>query len=182
MSLFNKLFESIMTDEKSHYNSYDLEKAANAKGYVKVYRGVRGDCNPLEPRKGYQISFSSKKEVADSYLDDIRDDAQEFFILDKGAREFPTRKDRDGYNTFSKCGFDNSVGSDVLVARQVYDVGPFASHERDPKSLFSYPSDIYATTNYRKNIKTADYPTYDDDDNEIPLEKRFDSTNDDIRY
>ena len=42
----------------------------------------------------------------------------------------------------------------ALVARQVYDMGPWASKKTDPKMLYSYPSDIYAW-NKGTEVKSA---------------------------
>lgn len=107
---------------------------------VSVWRGVNGG-DPRQPRDGYQLTFSSRKEVADSY---VRDGEAQPFTLEGEFVEFPTQE-----GEFSKLGFDRAVQSlrpgQILVARGVYDTGPWASVERDPQQLFSYRSDIYAT-------------------------------------
>jgi len=155
-----------------------VDAAAKAAGYVKVWRGVKGDAPHLEPReyakgKKYPMAFSSSKHVAESYIDDINKEATQFYILDKGAIEFPVRVHRDGYRDFSKMGFDEAGNNNVLVARQVYDAGPWASNERDPDRLWSYASDIYSTLKKEGNIKSADPVTRDEQGNVIPLSQRF---------
>jgi len=162
-----------------------VEETAKSNGYVLVWRASRYGKPHLDPREGYQLTFSSRKEVADSYAENPDTDTKAFYILDKNAREFPVRKvsiQGKDYNEFSKTGFDNSVWGDVLVARQVFDIGPRASIERDPKMLFSYPSDIYATKSKEKNVKLVDLITNNDKNEIIPLSKRFDNNNSDIRY
>ncbi len=155
-----------------------VDAAAKAAGYVKVWRGVKGDAPHLEPReyakgKKYPMAFSSSKHVAESYIDDINKEATQFYILDKGAIEFPVRVHRDGYRDFSKMGFDEAGNNNVLVARQVHDAGPWASNERDPDMLWSYASDIYSTLKKEGNIKSADPVTRDEQGNVIPLSQRF---------
>ena len=148
-----------------------LHACAQACGFVKVWRAVRDGVDHLVPRDGYQLSFSSSYHVADSYGGEVA--PKPFYIDVKNVREFPTTKARYGSgNDFSKMGFDRAVGSDVLVVRQVHDCGPSASYERDPKSLCTYASDIYATTN-GKNARSGEL-VVKDGDTVMPPSRRFD--------
>jgi len=61
-----------------------------------------------------------------------------------------------------------------VIVRGVYESIPSKDH---PKPM----SDIYVVGNPNQ-IKSADPVTYDDQKKPIPLEKRFDSSNSDIRY
>lgn len=158
-----------------------VDDAAKSARYRRVYRASRGGAPYLDPRTNngvkYQISFSSRKEVADSYSDNPEAETKSFFINDSDAVEFPSK---DG--NFSKSGFDKSVNDGVTVVRGVYDIGPYASTERDPMMLYSYSSDIYATKNAAGNIKSADPVTYDDAGNVVLLSQRFNPQTGDIRY
>ena len=147
-----------------------LDACAQACGFVKVWRAVRDGADHLTPRSGYQLSFSSSYHVADSYGGDAN--PKPFYINVKNVREFPEKPARySSGNDFSKHGFDQAARSDVQVARQVYDCGPYASNERDPKKLWSYPSDIYATTD-GKNARPGDL-VIKDGDSIVPPSRRF---------
>jgi len=155
-----------------------VDDAAKAAGYVKVFRASRNGAPHLIPRKGYQLTFSTRKQVADSY-GEVEQDTKAFYILDSEARDFPV--DKNGW--FSKFDFDDAVKSGLLyVARQGYDPGPLSSMKRDPEALYSYPSDIYGTIHPEDHVKLSDPVTYDDQKNPIPLSKRFDKSHFDIRY
>jgi hypothetical protein len=62
--------------------------------------------------------------------------------------EFPVRTRKDGTRDFDKLEFDRKAKTlkpgQVLVAKNVVDVGPRASSEVDPNYLWSYGADIYA--------------------------------------
>jgi hypothetical protein len=163
--------------DKEYYNAYKamnteiaqkmVDDYAQKNGYVEVFRASRNGAPHLIPRNNYILSFTTKKEVADSY--GIKDeDTKRFFINAKITKEFPSK---DG--SFSFTGFDNMVrNGGVVVTRNVVDSGPFASTERDPEYLFSSRSDIYGTIN-SSFVKSAEPFLHDDEGNLIPLSKRF---------
>lgn len=147
-----------------------VDQAALSNGYVEVFRAVRRqNVDYLEPRPGYQVSFSTRKHVADSYGEEPSH-TKRFFIDDSKAKEFPVG------DYFSKVGFDQAANRQggLIVARGVYDSGPYASTERDPEMLYSYPSDIYAISKHAKDVvRSADVIVTDDSGNVIPLSRRF---------
>ena len=147
-----------------------VDQAALANGYVEVFRAVRSqNADYLEPRPGYQVSFSTRKHVADSY-GEKPSDTKRFFINDSKAKEFPVG------NYFSKVGFDQAANRQggLIVARGVYDSGPYASTERDPEMLYSYSSDIYAISKHARDVvRSADAVVKGDSGNVIPLSRRF---------
>jgi hypothetical protein len=154
-----------------------VDEAAKDAGLVEVFRAVRNNAPKLVTRNGYILSFSTRKEVADSY-GKTDEDTTRYFL--NPSKAFPLQKIGTDY---SKIGFDREVlEKGFVVAKGMYDTGPYASLERDPKSLFSYSSDIYGLINPSKIIKSADPVTYDDSGNIIPLSSRFDSSKEDIRY
>lgn len=157
-----------------------VNNAARDVGLVEVFRAVRNNAPKLVPKSRYQLSFSTKKEVADSY-GQKDEDTTRYFIDPSTA--FPLEKEGIKYPDYNKMSFDRMVqDKGFVVAKGMYDAGPYASLERDPKSLFFYASDIYGLINPSKIIKSADPITYDDSGNIIPLSSRFDSLKDDIRY
>jgi hypothetical protein len=184
------LYESVSDDEylrlagDPEKNREELQRmvdaAAKEAGLVEVFRAVRGNKPKLEPRSGYQLSFSTRKEVADSYGKNDEDTTRYFL---NPSEAFPLEKEGIQYPDYNKMSFDRMVQyKGFVVAKGMYDIGPCASYERDPKGLFSYKSDIYGLLNPSKIIKSADPVTYDDSGNIIPLSQRFDSSKDDIRY
>jgi hypothetical protein len=145
-----------------------VDEAAKKAGLVEVFRAVRGQTEKITPREGYQVTFTTRKEVADSYGETDADTSR-YFIDPRSAQEFPSKN-----GDFSKTGFDKKVQSgNLIVARAVYDNGPFASLERDPKMMFSYPSDIYATIDASVLVKSSDPVIYDNSGKVIPLSQRF---------
>jgi hypothetical protein len=188
---YQQFLESINNDEaylrlaeNPERNKEELQKmvdsAAKAAGLVEVFRAVRNDAPKLVPRSGYQLSFSTRKEVADSY--GKRDEDTTRYFIDP-SKAFPLQKVGIKYPDYSKAGFDRAVQEKgFIVAKGMYDTGPYASLERDPKRLFSYKSDIYGLINPSKIIKSADPVTYSDNGQVIPLSSRFDLSKDDIRY
>jgi hypothetical protein len=182
------LYESVNDDEYlAAVEAGDIEtaqrlvdEAAMAAGLVEVFRAVRNNAPKLVPKSRYQLSFSTRKEVADSY-GQKDEDTTRYFIDPSTA--FPLEKEGIQYPDYNKMSFDRMVqDKGFVVAKGMYDIGPYASYERDPKGLFSYKSDIYGLLNPLKIIKSADPVTYDDSGNIIPLSQRFDSSKDDIRY
>jgi hypothetical protein len=157
-----------------------VDVTAIESGFVEVFRAVRNNAPKLKVRDRYQLSFSTRKEVADSY-GQKDEDTTRYFI--DPSKAFPLEKEGIKYPEYNKFSFDRMVQEKgFVVARGMYDTGPYASLERDPKRLFSYKSDIYGLINPSKIIKSADPVTYDDEGNIIPLSKRFDKSKDDIRY
>lgn len=154
-----------------------VDEAAKRAGFIEVFRAVRGGASKTTPRPGYQVTFTTSKQVADSYGQEDSDTFK-IFINPSKAKEFPSRN-----GDFSKTGFDSAVRSGGLfVAKQVYDTGPFASKKRDPGMGFSYPSDIYATTDAASVTASSDPITRDDAGNVIPLSARFNSSSPDLRF
>ena len=121
-----------------------------------LYRGIRGEAPGAlnaEPRDGYNTFLSSSPAVAATYgMSDRFEVGSILPVYVKADRliEFPVTKDKYGYNKFDKIGFDRRAATlrpgEVLVARQVVDIGPMGpeAYAVDPEKKYSYPSDIYA--------------------------------------
>ena len=114
-----------------------------------LFRGVRGDVDPLEVRvdeqgNPYGAFFSTRKEVADSYIDDPEIESSEFTASNVKESDIIDVPVKDG--TFNKAKFDQAVKDNptkIIRAKDAYDIGPFASTERDPKMLYSYKSNLW---------------------------------------
>jgi len=134
------------------YPGHEVTVPGMRKGEVVVYRGVSHGGDALVPRKGYQLSFSTRKAVAESYIEDLSKGAEEFLIDIDAAHviDVPVRVDKHGNRTFSFTQFDETVRRNpgaVVRAKEIQDIGPWASRERDPGLMFSRSGDIYATRN-----------------------------------
>jgi hypothetical protein len=134
----------------------------NAEGSpLVVYRGLMlGENTPSRAlkgkgREGYASFGSSSPYVAASYGTPSADEAEKLAgtitpLLIKASKvvEFPVTTNRYGSRQFDKFEFDRRAQSlkpgEVLVARDVVDIGPRASTSVDPEKLYSYGSDIYA--------------------------------------
>ena len=132
-----------------------------------LYRGVRGDVDPLEVRIGedgepYGLFFSTRKEVANSYLDDLGEEADGIIVNGVKESDIIDVEVNDGY--FSKTEFDDLVNanpSKIIRAKDAIDTGPHANKERDPDALYSHTSDIYGTKNNEFFKKQGDTPEVD---------------------
>ena len=121
-----------------------------------IYRGVIGENEKAlnaEARPGYAAFGSDSPYVANSYGNpDIEWNetgaVTPLYIKADKLVEFPVTEDRYGTRRFDKFEFDRRAKmlrpGEVLVARQVIDIGPRAKASVDPKKLYSYYSDIYA--------------------------------------
>lgn len=134
-------------------------KVVDAEGEPLVlYRGVvaanlsDGMLN-AEPRPGYAVFASSSPHVAASYANPDLLEGEvgalvPIYVKANDLVEFPVRIDKWGHRQFSKTGFDEAarrlLPGQVLVARKVYDIGPRAREDIDPKRLYSYGHDLYA--------------------------------------
>ncbi len=117
---------------------------------ISVWRGVRGEgFDAREPRPGYITAYTTSKDLAQTYAGEAGR-VEPFTLRGKRIIEFPVRKSAmSAGNEFDKFAFDRRAqqlaDDEVLVARQVYDTGPWASLKLDPERKWSYPSDVYAT-------------------------------------
>ena len=113
-----------------------------------IYRGLIGeneDALNAEGRKGYASFGSSSPYVASSYGNpdiDWNETGAVLPVYIKADRliEFPVTEDRNGVRRFDKFEFDRRARSlkpsEVLVARQVIDIGPRASVRLDTDKLY----------------------------------------------
>lgn len=122
-----------------------------------LYRGIQGDKEGAinaEPREGYNVFASDNPDVAATYgmPDAFGTPGSIVPIYVKAGKliEFPVTVDRYGSRSFDKVEFDRRAKSlapgEVLVARQVVDIGPMASeaYQVDKEKKYSYYSDVYA--------------------------------------
>jgi hypothetical protein len=145
---------------KSAKEITDFIKNAEGSPLV-VYRGLMLGENTSsgalkgKGREGYASFGSSSPYVAASYGTPSADEAEKLAgtitpLLIKASKvvEFPVTTNRYGSRQFDKFEFDRRAQSlksgEVLVARDVVDIGPRASTSVDPEKLYSYGSDIYA--------------------------------------
>lgn len=153
-------------DTKEFKAWFGDSKVVNAKGEpLVVYRGVIGEMDGAlngESRDGYASFGSDSPHVASSYgnPDHWSETGAVIPLYIKANRlvEFPVSVDRYGTRRFDKLKFDREAQAlqpgEVLVARQVIDIGPRASVSVDPEKLYSYYSDIYAW-NKGTSVKSA---------------------------
>jgi hypothetical protein len=145
-----------------------------------VYRGGVGYPEMSEsflsgkPREGYATFASTSPYVSSSYATPELGASEvgvlvPLYVKANKLIEFPVSNGK-----FDKFAFDRRAQAlppgTVLVARQVYDMGPRASLKTDPKKLYSYPSDIYAW-NKGTSVKSA-----------IGNNGEYSLSNDDIRF
>ena len=138
--------------------------------------GISANALNIEPRNQYNVFASDSPYVAGSYANpDLEFDEvgaiAPFHVLADEIIEFPVKVGKDGSRSFDKLEFDKRARllkpNQVLVARQVYDIGPAANTTIDPEKLYSYASDVYALgrgaktipavgTQYRPKFKTRE--------------------------
>jgi hypothetical protein len=123
-----------------------------------LYRGIQGDKEGAinaEPREGYNVFVSDSPDVAATYgmpdeHHNIPGSIVPIYVKADKLIEFPVTIDRYGFRSFDKIGFDRRARSlapgEVLVARQVVDIGPMASeaYQVDKEKKYSHYSDVYA--------------------------------------
>ena len=123
-----------------------------------LYRGIQGDKEGAinaEPREGYNVFVSDSPDVAATY--GMPNEAfgtpgsiVPIYVKADKLIEFPVTVNRYGFRSFDKVEFDRRARSlapgEVLVARQVVDIGPMASeaYQVDKEKKYSHYSDIYA--------------------------------------
>ena len=142
-------------------------KVVDAEGRpLVIYRGINTNNEAAlnaEAREGYAAFGSSSPYVANSYANpDVtfggEGSVMPLYIKADKLIEFPVRVDSYGSRKFDMFEFDRRAQSlppgEVLVARQVIDIGPRANVGVDPKKLYSYYSDIYAW-NRGTSVKSA---------------------------
>jgi hypothetical protein len=156
------------TDTPEFKNFFGESKVVDAKGKpLVVYRGLNTSSEEalnVGERKSYANFASSSPHVASSYANpdepfDSGGPVLPLYIKADKLIEFPVKVSTyDGARRFDKFEFDRRAKTlnpgEVLVARQVYDIGPRASVKADPERLYSYPSDIYAW-NKGVSVKSA---------------------------
>jgi len=123
-----------------------------------LYRGIQGDAEGAlnaEPRGEYNVFASDSPDVAASY--GMPDETfgtpgsiLPIYVKADKLTEFPVTVDRYGSRRFDKIEFDRRARllapGEVLVARQVVDIGPMAreAYAVDKEKKYSYYSDVYA--------------------------------------
>lgn len=137
---------------------------------VKLYRGISGDASSNfsvealsgEPRENYSTFTSTSPYVAASYGNPQRGFEElmagtiaPMHVIADEIIEFPVEEKSWGRH-FDKFKFDEMAKKlkpgQVLVARNVLDIGPRARADIDQEQKYSYPSDIYA---WGKGTKTV---------------------------
>lgn len=175
------------TDTPQFKRWFGDSKVVDADGApLVIYRGVRGGESISEgalngeARGGYASFGSDSPYVANTY------GTPDFNLGESGALtpiyikadkliEFPVQERANGSRTFSKTEFDRRAQAlrpgEVLVARQVLDIGPNSSqaYEVDKEKKYTHYSDIYAWNN-GTSVKSA-----------TGNNGEFDATNPDIR-
>ena len=125
---------------------------------LKLYRGLFGLYaeNPhdwMTPNKGYAAFYTPSPWVANSYAtpDKVMGGTgavYPVYIKADKLIEFPVKVDSEGYRRFDMFAFDDKARTlkpgEVLVVRQICDIGPRASTHVDPEKKFSYSTDINA--------------------------------------
>jgi hypothetical protein len=126
-----------------------------------LFRGLRGSSEKgipqaaldMQPRDYYSVFASDNPYLAATYGNpdfdfDIVGAIAPFHVQADELVEFPVRVWDDGSRHFDMFEFDRRAKSlkpnQVLVARQIRDIGPAASLKVDPEMLYSYDSDVYA--------------------------------------
>jgi hypothetical protein len=123
-----------------------------------LYRGIQGDAEGAlnaEPRGKYNVFASDSPDVAASY--GMPDETfgtpgsiLPIYVKADKLIEFPVTVDRYGSRSFDKIEFDRRARllapGEVLVARQVVDIGPMSreAYAVDKEKKYSYYSDVYA--------------------------------------
>jgi hypothetical protein len=148
-----------------------------------LFRGLRGgskgipqEALDLKPRDDYATFASDSPYLAATYANpdfefDIVGAIAPFHVQADEVVEFPVKVWSDGSRHFDMFEFDRRAKmlkpNQVLVARQINDIGPAASLKVDPERLYSYYNDVYALgrgvktipavgTKYRPRFKTGE--------------------------
>ena len=162
-------------------------KAVDADGKpLVIYRGINQSSDPAlnaEPGKDYAAFGSDSPQLASTYANpDVtfggNGSVMPLYIKANKLTEFPVRTDSYGYRTFDKFEFDRRAKllapGEVLVARQVIDIGPRARLDLDPEKKYTYYSDVYAW-NKGTSVKSAigNRGTFNEDDPRIDFSEPF---------
>ena len=174
--------KGVKTETPEFKNFFGESKVVDADGKpLVVYRGLSTSSKEalnVGERKSYANFASSSPHVASSYANprdsfDSGGPVLPLYIKADKLIEFPVKVSTyDGERRFDKFEFDRRAEAlnpgEVLVVRQVIDIGPRASLEADPEKLFARPSDIYAW-NKGVSVKSAigNEGTYDITDPDI---------------
>lgn len=131
------------SDVRDDGSSEESDRIAKENGLVKVYRSTTSGGRTLSPRDGYQLSFSTRREVAMSYANDGKT-VEVFYV---NPRHFEEQTGRYGKGGWSKTDFDKRVSVDLVPSRVmgVDDAGPRWNEGHDPDKMFTHESDIYGT-------------------------------------
>lgn len=161
-----------------------VEQKARKVGYtVKAYHATMNKFNVFDLSKargrGYSsigFWFTDNEDVLEEY----GKHKMEVFLDVGGVKVYPSW----GYyiqdlETIGGGGM-GSVG-DQKILRNKLIKNNVDSIEIGPDNIDGYEQTIYVVF-YPDQIKSADSVTYDDEGSPIPLEKRFDPNNPDIRY
>jgi hypothetical protein len=148
-----------------------------------LFRGLRGGREgipqaalDMQPRDHYSVFATDNPYLAATYGNPelefgVSGAIAPFHVLADEVVEFPVKVWDDGSRHFDMFEFDRRAKSlkpnQVLVARQIRDIGPTANTTIDPERLYSYASDVYALgrgvkttpavgTKYRPKFKTRE--------------------------
>lgn len=148
-----------------------------------LFRGLRGGREgipqaalDMQPRDNYSVFATDNPYLAATYANPevefgISGAIAPFHVQADELVEFPVKVWDDGSRHFDMFEFDRKAKAlkpnQVLVARQIRDIGPTASTTIDPERLYSYNSDVYALgrgvktepavgTPYRPKFKTRE--------------------------
>lgn len=148
-----------------------------------LFRGLRGGREgipqaalDMQPRDNYATFATDNPYLAATYGNPevefgVSGAIAPFHVQADELVEFPVKVWDDGSRHFDMFEFDRRAKSlkpnQVLVARQIRDIGPTANTTIDPERLYSYDSDVYALgrgvktepavgTKYRQKFKTRE--------------------------
>jgi len=149
-----------------------------------LFRGLRGGREgiipqaalDIQPRDNYSVFATDNPYLAATYGNPnvefgLHGAIAPFHVQADELVEFPVKVWDDGSRHFDKFEFDRRAKllkpNQVLVVRQIRDLGPMANTTIDPERLYNYYSDVYALgrgvktesavgTKYRQKFKTGE--------------------------
>jgi len=171
-------------DVKSRFSTTaELQDYARSKGYTHaVWRGSKRKGSTVLDPDGGALWFTDDKDTADHYQVDRvtqeRTGETRGYFIDLGDN--PMEVDAQG-NHWSNIPFEGGIAITDLIVSKAMKRGHTSVIIKNVIDGGKKPSTVYALFK-PEQVKLSDTVTRDDQGNEIPLERRFDKSNSDVRY
>ena len=163
-----------------YVNRYSNEKKFGFKKY-KSFKDFKSSEKGIELRRKASPYIGRLSELVQGESSGIYEfvaNTDNLFVLDGNGTDWNNLTDSRlpesrKYNTRDVCLWAKEQGYSGVLFKNIKDSGSGQDVS---------PANVYAFFDPRRQVKSADPVTYDDNGNVIPLSKRFNESNDDIRF